>query len=165
MGVRLTTILMAACSLAASGELSQVRSVYLLPMSNGFDQYLASQLAVQGVFEVVTDPRRADAVFTDQIGPAFEQQLAELYPAAPAPAEETKAEAETAGARESQAERVEFSRLSSFRRGKGNLFLVHRESRQVLWSIHQRPKNTSPPELNRTAAKITAKLKESLGRK
>jgi hypothetical protein len=163
MGVRLTTILMAAWALAAGGELGQVRSVYLLPMNNGFDQYLASQLAMQGVFQVVTDPRKADAVLTDQIGPAFEQRFDELYPQAPAPAGEAKAEGEKAA--EPQAERAESWRISSFRRGKGNLFLVHRESRQILWSIHQRPKNASPPELNRTAAKVAARLKETLGLK
>ncbi len=165
MGFRLTCVLAAACTLAAS-ELGEVRSVYLLPMSHGFDQYLASQLAVQGVFQVVTDARKADAVFTDQIGPAFEQQLAELYAPAAAPAGEPPAEGEKAsGTAEPPREREEFWRLSSFRRGRGNLFLVHRESHQVLWSIHQRPKNATPPELNRTAARVAAKLKESLGLK
>jgi hypothetical protein len=162
----MTAILTAALALAASGDLSQVRSVYLLPMSNGFDQYLASQLATQGVFQVVTDPRKADAVFTDQIGPAFEQRLEELYRPEPAAEKEPPAEGEKAPpAAEPPREREEPWRVSSFSRGKGNLFLVHRESRQVIWSIHQRPKNATPPELHRTAARITARLKESLGLK
>lgn len=162
----MTAILTAALAVAADGELGQVRSVYLLPMSHGFDQYLASQLATQGVFQVVTDPRKADAVFTDQIGPVFEQRLEQLYPPEPAPEKEPKAEGEKAPtAAEPQPEREESWRFSSFSRGKGNLFLVHRESRQVIWSIHQRPKNATPPELNRTAARITARLKERLGLK
>jgi hypothetical protein len=70
------------CALLASGALSagvaQVRSVYLLPMPGGLDQYLANRLS--GMFKVVTDPKLADAVFTNQLGEAFEQQLAKLYP-------------------------------------------------------------------------------------
>ena len=57
-----------------------VKSVYLLPMASGMDQYLASQLIREGVLHVVTDPAKADAVITDRLGASFEASLKELYP-------------------------------------------------------------------------------------
>lgn len=156
--------------LPAAGP-GQVRSVYLLPMANGFDQYLAHQLTEQGVLQVVTDPERADAVLTDQIGPAFERRLQELFPPrretpATAEAEKGKESAEAAEARaESDRQRAAVGGLSSFGRGRGNVFLVERASRQLLWSVHQRPKDSTPRELDRTAAKVAARLKASLSGK
>src|SRR5688500_13830221 len=69
-------------------DLMEVREVYLLPMSGGLDQYLANRLTREGRFEVVTDPKNADAVFTDRLGPAFEDKLKELYPRPPKPEHE-----------------------------------------------------------------------------
>ena len=65
-------------------ELMQVHKVYLLPMTNGMEQYLANRLTGLGVFQVVTDPQKADAVFTDGIGAAFESRQAEMFPQRPA---------------------------------------------------------------------------------
>src|SRR5438128_12472019 len=73
---RLLLCSLLAC-LSLGANISQVQSVYLLPMSGGLDQYLANRLS--GVFRVVTDPKLADAVFTNQLGETFEQQLAKLY--------------------------------------------------------------------------------------
>src|ERR1700688_2197854 len=73
-------------SLAWCSGLSDVHAVYVLPMSSGLDQYLASRLASGDVFRVVTDPQQADALFTEQLGATFEQKLTELYPA-PKPAD------------------------------------------------------------------------------
>jgi hypothetical protein len=64
-------------------ELLQVHKVYLLPMTNAMEQYLANRLTGLGVFQVVTDPKKADAIFTDGIGAAFESRLAELFPHKP----------------------------------------------------------------------------------
>jgi hypothetical protein len=50
------------------------------------DQYLANRLTSLGVFQVVTDPKKADAIFTDGLGEAFEGRLAEWFPAPPVPA-------------------------------------------------------------------------------
>jgi hypothetical protein len=61
-------------------ELLQVHKVYLLPMTNAMEQYLANRLTGLGVFQVVTDPKKADAVFTDGIGASFESRLADLFP-------------------------------------------------------------------------------------
>jgi len=64
-------------------ELLQVHKVYLLPMTNAMEQYLANRLTGLGVFQVVTDPKKADAIFTDGIGASFESRLAELFPPKP----------------------------------------------------------------------------------
>jgi hypothetical protein len=61
-------------------ELAQVHQVYLLPMTNGMDQYLANRLTGLGVFQVVTDPKQADAVLTDQLGEAFESRVVRWFP-------------------------------------------------------------------------------------
>lgn len=172
--------LMAALA-AAPAELGQIQSVYLLSMSNGFDQYLANQLTTQEVFQVVTDPQIADAVLTDQIGLRFEAQLEDLYPAPPPP-EETEVEAEGEEAEEGEdpeaSEDAEASSdaeasedvqqeappvyFSSFSRGRGNLFLVDRESRRVIWSTHERPKNSTPKVLNQSAERVVKRLKKTL---
>ncbi len=156
------------------GELAAIRNVYLLPMGSGLDQYLANQLTVNGVFRVVTDPQKADAVFTDQIGPALEQQLAELYPPEPEAEESAEtadseseeaqadAEAEAAAAEAEKTRQEKRPIVSSFRRGKGNVFLVDVRSRLVVWSTYLPPKNYSSKQLNKAAAKIVAALKQAL---
>lgn len=65
---------------ASAVSLAQVKSVYLLPMSRGMDQYLANCLTRNGVFQVVTDPAKADALLTDHLGASFEASVKELYP-------------------------------------------------------------------------------------
>src|SRR5216684_1552033 len=74
------------CALLASftlcASLPEVQAVYLLPMTGGLDQYLANRLTAGGVFRVVTDPKLADAIFTDQLGAGFEQKLVDLFPPA-----------------------------------------------------------------------------------
>jgi len=169
--MRKSTLAVAALLAATlqAAEPGQIRAVYLLPMANGFDQYLAHQLTAQGVLTVVTDPELADAVLTDQIGPAFERRLEELFPPqkqAPPAGEKEKEAAEAAEARaESDRQRASVGAISSFGRGRGNVFLVARASRQVLWSVHQRPKDFTPRELDRAAARVAARLKASLSGK
>jgi hypothetical protein len=152
-------------------ELGRIQTVYLLSMSNGFDQYLANQLTMQDVFEVVTDPQKADAVFVDQIGLRFEKQLEDLYPPPPPPEEPVAEEEEQEGEEVKEEPEAEASedelkeepvRFSSFGRGRGNLFLVGRESRRVVWSTYDRPKDFRPKELNRTAKRIVEGLKKTL---
>ena len=55
--------LLAAAALAMSlgvsaAGLGDIKTVYLLPMSNGLDQYLAQQLTAGAVLQVVTDPQK-----------------------------------------------------------------------------------------------------------
>jgi hypothetical protein len=158
------------CSFPALAGLADVKAVYLLPMAHGMDQYLANHLAKAGTYQVVTDPLRADAVFTDRVGETLESQLKELYPA-PKPVEEKKKEApkEPAAGAGSGSAPGEVSgtaaaapRSTSFSASKGNLFLVDVKSRTVLWSIHARPKHITPEQLNQTAEHIVESLNETL---
>jgi hypothetical protein len=50
-------------------------------------------------------------------------------------------------------------------RGRGTIFLVDVKSRQVLWSAFEKPKNSSPQELDRTAVRVVKLLKEDLSPK
>jgi hypothetical protein len=59
---------------AGAADLAGVHKVYVLPMARGLDQYLANRLTTEHVFQVVTDPKTADAVLTDRIGEGFEAQ-------------------------------------------------------------------------------------------
>jgi hypothetical protein len=127
--------------------------VYLLPMANGLDQYVANRLAASGVFQVTTDPKKADAIFTDKLGEAFEQRLDSLILP---PVEKSS--------KGSKAEEGAAPRASTFSRSKGTIFLVDAATRAVLWSIYEPPKNTSPGELDRTAQRIVSSLKPPVKR-
>lgn len=136
-------ILAAAATLALSaGDLKELKTVYLLPMSNGLDQYLATQLTQGGVMVVVTDPQKADAVLTDKIGKSFEERLDDLY------GKTSKTEEQTQG-------------MQPVSRGHGSIFLVDRHSRDVVWSTYEEVKTALPNDLNRTADKIVKKLEKA----
>ena len=164
----LTTLFVLPALPAGAQELSSVQKVYFLPMGSGFDQYLANQVSMQGAYQVVTDPLLADAIFTDQIGAKFERQLEDLYPPEPEPepeeevVEETDDESADDEEADDDGEFIQEERrpLSSFARGKGNVFLVDRETRNVVWSIYLRPKDYSSKELNKTAGKVVTSLRE-----
>lgn len=144
---------------AVNPQLLQVHSVYLLPMSSGMDQFLANRLTRAGNMQVVTDPLAADAIITDRVGEGLEDKLKELYP--PPPKEED--EDEDADTRKKPAaQQQDKLRVSSFGRGKGTVFIVDRRTRGVLWSIYEKPKNTSAGEMDRTASRIVDHLKHDL---
>lgn len=142
----------------------EVRKVYLLPMSGGLDQYLANRLTREGRFEVVTDPAQADAVFTDRLGPAFEEKWKEMYPPPPKPeAEKEKEEASDKSVKAKKDKLEDFTgppvtRISSFSRGKGNVFLVSRKTGTVVWSHFKPSKNSRSEEMHGTADNITSRL-------
>jgi hypothetical protein len=142
--------LLATALAAANPELMKVKSVYLLPMASGMDQYLANRLQGSGVYVVTTDPQAADAVFTDTLGPAFEQKFEELYP--------VKREEED----EEKDKTREPARISTFRKGRGMIFLVDRNTKQVLWSTYEAPKNASSASLDRAAQRIIERLRKTL---
>ncbi len=178
-------LLLALPLAAGRADLSQVQSVYLLPMGYGLDQYLANRLTAEGVFHVVTDPKRADAVLTDQIGAGFERRLDDLIPrdepaavlpppAAPGAAPPSKEETAAADRAKKEHEdelmverlkRQSLPPLSSFSRGKGNVFLVDLKTRRVLWALYERPKRVLPDDLNRTSARIVDQLKKDIAGK
>jgi hypothetical protein len=157
-------------------DLSTVHSVYLLPMSNGMDQYLANRLTGGHAVQVVTNPQRADAVFTDRLGEAFQSRLDDLYPPpeakeAPKPAEKEKAADKN---QETTPEPVgleivnkvpKVGSMTSFGRARGTLFLVDVKSRQVIWSIYERPKDLSSQQLDRAALRIVERLKQDIAGK
>jgi hypothetical protein len=130
---------------ALGAGVADVQSVYLLPMPGGLDQYLANRLS--GVFRVVTDPKLADAIFTNQLGEVFEQQLAKLY----TPPDSEKSDKDDK--REPHP--------SSFGRGKGTIFLVDLKSRAVIWSAYQKSNGTTPETLDRTAVQIVHQIKKA----
>ncbi len=173
---------------AERAGLRQVQSVYLLPMGYGLDQYLANRLTAEGVFEVVTDPKRADAVLTDQLGVGFERRFDELFPreapAPPPPAADTasKDDKPKSDAKKEELKKEEPKKesdadmsarlkhssqlpISTFSRGKGNIFLVDVKSRGVVWSLYERPKKILPDELDRTSGRIVQRLKKDLSGK
>jgi hypothetical protein len=83
---RCLCLLPLAGALACAADLATVHSVYLMPMARGMDQYLANQLTNEHVFRVVTDPKLADAVFTDHISEGFQTQLEDFSPTPKPPA-------------------------------------------------------------------------------
>jgi hypothetical protein len=122
-----------------------VQAVYLLPMAGGLDQYLANRLTSAGVFRVVTDPKMADAIFTDQLGAGFEQKLTDLY--TPPPEDDDKDSRRAPHA-------------SAFGHGKGTVFLVDLKSHAVIWSLYEKPGRATPDVLNRTASHIVQQIKK-----
>ena len=144
----------AALALAAiNPQLKQVNTVYILAMSGGMDQFLANSLTSLGVFQVVTDPQKADAIVTDRLGESFETKLKDLYDPAPPPSDKDQ---------KSSGFATGTVRISSTGRGRGNVFIVDRKTRNVLWSTYDQPKDSSTGEMSKTAEKIAKKLKSDL---
>jgi hypothetical protein len=161
--------------------LKQVNTVYILAMTSGMDQYLANQLTTLGVFQVAADPQKADAIITDRLGEPFEAKLKDLYPPPPAPhpvpappkEKDAKDDKDSKTAKSDKPAKdekdiVESSgppRISSFNRGRGNIFIVDRKSRNVIWSIYEPPKDSTPGELSKTAERVVKRLREDLSEK
>jgi hypothetical protein len=148
-GMKLLAVVCAAGLSLLAADFPGVKTVYLLPMSGGLDQYLAIRLTNGGGLQVVTDPQKADAIFTDRIGANFEQTLADLY--TPKKAQDGKLADDEVARTVSQ----------PFSRGKGSFFLVDRQSHVVLWSTYAVSKGTSSQEMNQLAGKIVSELDKS----
>ena len=168
---RLVLFLFLSGAVLRAAELAAVHTVYLLPMGSSLDQYLANRLTSEHVFLVVTDPKLADAVFTDRIGAAFEEKLADLLAPAtptekPAPSQPASSETSSPSARPPITETVNKlsspAANSSFGRGKGTIFLVDRKSKQVIWSVYEVPKGSAGPQLDKGALEIVSRLKRDL---
>jgi hypothetical protein len=117
------------------------KTVYILPMAAGLDQYLAQWLTKDHVMQVVADPKIAEVVMTDRLGEAFEQKMKEIRPDGEKKSDENA--------------------RNTFRTTKprGTIFLVDAKSRQVLWSDYQKPPHSnSDGDLNRTAEHIVQKI-------
>lgn len=147
-------ILIAAASLAWAScafgaDLHGVKTVYFLPMSGGLDQYLAVRLTSGGFLQVVTDPQKADALFTDHLGDAFEKSVDDLYGAVPKTAD-------------SNAASPAFARVGGGQHSQGTFFLVDRKTRDVVWSDEESPKGTSPTEMRRIAERVSSRLSKAV---
>lgn len=130
----------AMAAICVFAEVPAVHTVYILPMANGLDQYLAEQLTRDHVVQVVADPKLADAIITDRLGEAFEQKMTQIHPR-----DDAEKKASTS------------SDIHPAFRSNGtreNFFLVDAKSRQVLWSDYEKPARS----LNREASKIAKKL-------
>src|SRR5580658_4136098 len=97
------------------------KTVYILPMAAGLDQYLAQWLTKDHVMQVVADPKIAEVVMTDRLGEAFEQKMKAIRP--------------------DPDKKSDDSARNTFRstRPRGTIFLVDAKSRRVLWSDYQKP--------------------------
>ena len=150
----LRTVMFALCAIvpisSAHAEIFGVKTVYLLPMAGGLDQFLALQLSSGGLLQVVTDPKKADAILTDSIGSRLEDSLGDLYGAPVQKDQSDKDKTVT-----SNSARPAMRTLSTSR---GLVFLVNRNSRDVLWSTYELPSSSRPEELRHAAAKIVGRL-------
>ena len=175
--VRLSLLLMGFCGLVSlfayplAGadweRLGRVQKVYLWPMSDSLDQFLAEQVATEGVFDVVVDPKRAQAILTDRISSKFLEGMEELFPTPEEITEAKKEEEEEEGADDpgsalAGAYRVERSPIYSASRAEGAVFLVDVRTREVLWSTFLKGYDTTPKAMHRQARMVVMRLKKQL---
>src|SRR5215469_15026607 len=73
----------ALLSSMASGQTFRLqlktRTVYIVPMANGLDRYLASRLTSTGTVWVLLAPAGADAVITDRVDEGFWEWSSAVY--------------------------------------------------------------------------------------
>jgi len=164
-----------------AGDLAAARSVYILEMSHGMDQYLANRITNDHVFQVVTNPKAADVILTDHIGDTFEQQLDLLLNPEPVktvdPPPAKDAEKKSAKGVDKNVEKSAGPLMpfdseaklppvrSTFAASKGTFFLVNPKSHQVIWSVYDLAKALDWRELDRTASDIVSRLKKDLNSK
>jgi len=134
---------------APAADLEGIKTVYLLPMANGLDQYLAIKLTTGTILQVVTDPQKADAIMTDHVGGGLEDKLDEMYGSKP------KQDPNDAFAKQKPISQ-------SISRARGAIFLIDRKTRNVVWSDYEHPRNTTPPAMNSLAEKIAGKLSKDI---
>jgi hypothetical protein len=144
-------LLCAAVAAASGADLSTLKTVYVVPMPNGLDQYLAVHLTRESALQVVGNPNKANVILTDRIGVGLEQTLSEV----------------SGNTAENRADKLgdDFRPLGTGSRGKGAFFLVDHDGHTVLWSTYIESKDSQPASLNRLAAKIVERLQKDLTRK
>jgi hypothetical protein len=156
----------AAAAPALTGwRLTDVKRVYIFPMKNSLDQFLASRLTSMKVFEVVADPQLADALITDNVGQAFQERLKEVFPPPTVEKEKDQDEKDS----EKDAKPVDTGAkppISTFSRGRGsNAFVFSQKSMTVLWAAYVPPKNSSEVEVDQVARKLSQALLDEISSK
>lgn len=152
----------AAVCWAGDPALVQNQTVYLLPMSYGFDQFLATELSKNHVLTITTDPKKATVILTDRLGEPLEQKLKEYYDPPPPPRKKVSRDLDKQDDNDMgvlpglQVSPV--THVNSFGGNKGGLYLVNTQTRQVIWSTYSHPKRYSADDLHRMAAKVTHRL-------
>jgi hypothetical protein len=165
IGLAGLAVLPLAAAEAPAPQLAGVQTVYILPMGNGMDQYLANCLTSMHVVQVAADPQNADAIFTDRLGETFEHRLEDLYPKpAPPKADGDKSKDDDSAVNDAAtlADKSQATApVSTFGRGKGTFFLVDRKTRNVLWSTYEKPSGTRPEQLKHTADVIAKQFRNA----
>ena len=152
-----------ALCVAQSPTLEDIKTVYFWPMRHSLDQYLAEQLSVAGPFQVVVDPKLADAIITERIDAPFLKAMDELFAAPgaqPAKAEDGAARSETTAGSIEEGLTSPRPANRALARPEGTVFLVHAASRKVLWSTFVNPKDFAPKNLHEQAKSIASRLKK-----
>jgi hypothetical protein len=137
----------------ACAQYAGPKTVYILPMAAGLDQYLAQWLTKDHVLQVVADPKAAEVVMTDRLGEAFEQKMKQIHP--------NDDKSDKGDKNDKADKKTEETVPHTFRSSKpqGTIFLVDAKSRQVLWSDYQKPpRSNSDGDLNHAAEQIAKKL-------
>jgi hypothetical protein len=138
----LPAIFAAIFATVAVAQYSGPKTVYILPMAGGLDQYLAQELTQGHVMQVVADPKAAEVIMTDRLGEAFEQKVRELRPTGDKKTDDN-------------------STHNTFRSTnvRGTIFLVDAKTLAVLWSDYLKlPPSNSNRDLDRAAKKIAHAL-------
>jgi hypothetical protein len=173
---RLLPLVAISATFCCAADLSSVRTVYMLPMAKSLDQYLANRLTNEHLFQVVTDPTKADAIFTDRIGEGFEQKLADMLAE---PEEETKEAPTKTETKQPDDARGDISPVgqapvnklskpgstSTMSRAKGTVFLVNAKTHEVVWSAYEPPKDSTSRQMDRTASLLVNRMKRELNGK
>ena len=163
----LLTFLVLGTVCLPGADLRNIRSVYAWPMTKSFDQYLAQQITAEDVFDVVVDPKLAEAILTDRIDAPFLAAMDELFPL---PGEEAEEEGKDEDAEDASSDEsieaggaMKRPKNRVLGRPRGTLFLVDVHSRRVVWSTYLKEYEATPNKLNQLAGDVVARLKEALG--
>ena len=167
--------------LAGAAEIggSNVRTVYVMPMAHGLDQYIANRLTARAHSGSSCGSRTRRRDFHRPSG-----RVAGI-PAGKAASHAQAGRGSSRQRSDSDSDKDDSSAsdkadkpaspktygdsgpppASTFGHGKGTLFLVDAHSRVILWSMYEKPPNSSPGDLDRTAKRVVNRLKQDLAGK
>jgi hypothetical protein len=149
---------------AQSPSLDNIKTVYFWPMRYSLDQYLAEQLSAEGTFQVVVDPKLADAIFTERIDAPFLKAMDEVFGAAggqAAKAQDSAASSTSSAGSVEEGLQLPRPANRAMARPEGTVFLVHAASRKVLWSTFINQKDFLPKNLHQQAQDVVGRLKKA----